>query len=95
MEDNSFPMFIIRYLICVGLLYYTQRLKKQNDLLKATIAAFILLSVMMGINYFLAMNEIFKNGRPFYEVNFVDFLNITLIFNAFIKQKGKKIIQQD
>jgi len=90
MEDNSLFMFLIRYLICTGLLIFTYKFRKKNDLLKSIIISFAALSILLIINYLLSTGNFFKNERPFYEVNFLDFLIVTLCINAFSKQAQNK-----
>jgi len=87
METNPFLMFLIRYLFCVGLLIYTYKSKKQNNILKIIIISFAVFSMFMVVDYILEMTFIFNDNRPFFEVNFVDFLIVTLGINAFSKQQ--------
>jgi len=47
----------------------------------------------MVADYLLSMAELFNDGRPFYEVNFIDFLDVTLLINVFMKQSGSEKIK--
>jgi hypothetical protein len=87
MENNPFLMFLIRYLFCVGLLIYTYKSKKQNNIFKLVIASFAVFSIFMVVDYILEQTTTFNDNRPFYEVNFIDFLNVTLGINVFLKQQ--------
>jgi len=93
MEDNGFFLFLIRYILCVSLLFYTYKSKRQNDLLKSVIYSFAALSIIMVADYLLSMAELFNDDRPFYEVNFIDFLTVTLFINVFMKQSGSEKIK--
>jgi len=87
METNPFLMFLIRYLFCVGLLFYTYKSKKERYLLNTILISFAALSIIMVADYLLSLTVLFNDGRPFYEVNFIDFLVVTLVVNALRKQQ--------
>lgn len=90
MEHYSAIFFVVKFVICSGLLYYTFKTKKENTLLKATIVSFIGLGVIVLANFILHQANIFPNETPFYEVNFTDFLGVTLIINAVFQKALSK-----
>jgi len=82
MEQYSAIFFVVKFVICSGLLYYTFKAKKEKTLLKATIISFVAIGIIVLANFILSQANIFPNEAPFYEVNFTDFLGITLLINA-------------
>lgn len=89
MEKFTVISFIVRYLICLGLLYYTYKANKQNTLFKSIYTSFFGLSLIILANFLLSLTSLFEGGTPFYEVNFTDFLIVTLFVNIFFSREKK------
>ncbi len=83
MEQYSVFIFVAKFVICAGLLYYTIKAKKEKNLLKSTIISFIAIGILILTSFLISLANIFPNETPFYEVNFTEFLAVTLLINAF------------
>jgi hypothetical protein len=83
--------FIFKYLVGLWLIIDVSIKKKTDNLLKSIIIVFSGFSLIILVNFVLSVTSVFIGHYPFYYINFVDFLSITLILNKFVFRtpKGK------
>jgi hypothetical protein len=90
MLNYGIIIFIIKYLVCLGLFYYTIKTKRTEFLYKAIGITFIAISLMIIVNFWLLTFNYIKSEVPFYYSNFIDFVSIVLIVNMFLYKKKAK-----
>jgi hypothetical protein len=90
MLNYGIIIFIIKYLVCLGLFYYTIKTKRTEFLYKAIGITFIAISLMIIVNFLLLTFNYIKSEVPFYYSNFIDFVSIVLIVNMFLYKKKAK-----
>jgi hypothetical protein len=95
MENYPLIIFLVKYSLCAGLLYYTIKSKKDKSLLLSFTMTFIVLSLVVLGNFLLRKSEILEHDRPFYDITFIDFVFVVLIGNLFFKEKRNKISLPD
>jgi hypothetical protein len=87
MDKFSIISFFAKYVICIGLLYYIYKKKKTLKLYSSVVSAFIVLSLIVLLNFILSDSKTVSNDRPFYDIQFIDFLVFILLISAFYKDK--------
>ncbi len=89
MINYSILIFIIKYIVCLVLFYLTIKTKRTETLFRAFLAAFIVSSFILGVNFLISFLKEISGQTPFYYFNFIDFVSLTLLGNFFIKKKTK------
>jgi hypothetical protein len=87
MENYQVAIFIVKYIICLGLFFILKKSKKTETLLASLTMTFIFFSAIILVNFLLTETNLFYSKKPFFYVNFIDFLSIALFVNIFIKPK--------
>jgi hypothetical protein len=87
MEKYPVILFLLRYVAGSVLLYLNIRKKKGETLLEVFKYTFLALSIIMFLNYLLSLRPASKHESLFYDVNFIDFVIITLFVNLVHKTK--------
>jgi hypothetical protein len=86
-DNYSVLIFLLKYIICLVLLYYTVKAKKEKTLLSSIVLTFFVFSFIIVCNFLISLTGLFPNETPFYDNNFIDFLSIVFIVNFFYKAK--------
>jgi hypothetical protein len=94
-DNSEFFKFLIKYIICAGLLYYTVKTKKEKLLLKTLTGAFIVFSFIILANFLISLGHFFPSERPFYDIEFVDFIFVTLFVHIVFVTRKEKTPPQD
>jgi hypothetical protein len=90
MSNYGIILFLVKYIVCLVLLYYTNKTKRTELLFKAVVITFITFSIMIIANLLLAIFKGVESSHPFYEINGIDFISIVLIINLFLKKGSRK-----
>ncbi len=89
MEKYPVLFFLLRYVLASGLLYYNIKKNKGDTLMQVFALSFAGIGIIVLLNYLLSLSHQVDHPGSFYDINFVDFVVVTLLINTFIKQRKK------
>ena len=88
MSNYGIILFLVKYLVCLALLYYTNRTKSTELLFNAVVKTFIFFSIIIIANLLLSIFKGSEGNVPFYDINGIDFILIVLIINLLLKKRN-------
>jgi uncharacterized BrkB/YihY/UPF0761 family membrane protein len=90
LENSELFKFLVKFLICVGMVYYMVKKKKEKYLRDSFIAAFWTSAIIILLNFLISLTHKFPQERAFYDMVYLDFVFIMLfVNNFFMKDKVK------
>ena len=88
----SYPsfFFFLKYVICLWLIIDLTKKKKVGTLFKSILLTFIGFSIVIFVNLIFSIFTKNHSEFPFYYINFIDFILVSLLLNKFLLKAPKE-----
>jgi bacteriorhodopsin len=89
MLNYELYFFLGKYIICLGLIIHLIKTKNTKHLFQAISTSFLVVSGIILINFLLTLNSGHQPEKPFYFMDFTQFMLMVLVLNYFISWRSR------